>query len=95
MGQQRLNVVTNEGRPGKVLYQVAEVSRPFTAVSQTCDRGNIVVHFQDGGFIHNMTSGERTQFGRTKGGIYELDLWVRAEEVDGHGEPLGFARPGL
>ena len=72
MGQQRLDVVTNEGRPGKVLYHVVEVPRPLTAVSQTRDRGNIVVYFPDGGFIHNMTSGARTHFGRKNGGSMSL-----------------------
>ena len=94
MGQQRRNVVTNEGRPRKVLHQVADVSMPLTAVSQTCDWG-YNVYFPDGGYIHTMTNGERTHFGRTKGGVYELDLWVRAVKVDGHGKPQGFARPGF
>ena len=44
MGQQKLRVQTNEGREAMVLYQVAEVSRPLTAVSQTCDNGNWVVY---------------------------------------------------
>ena len=44
MGQQRLKVQTNEGRDSKVVYQIAEVSRPLTAVSQTCDSGNWVVY---------------------------------------------------
>ena len=95
MGQQTMKVTTNEGQQGKALFQVAEVSRPLTAVSQTCDLGNIVVYFPHKGFIHNMSSGERTHFERTKGGIYELDLWVRTEEVEGHGKPQSFARPGF
>ena len=33
-GHQRLNVVTDEGRPGKVLYQVAEVSIKATHRSE-------------------------------------------------------------
>ena len=95
MGQRRLELVTNEGRHAKVLFQVAEVTRPLTAVSQTCDTGNNVVYGTGGGFIHNMVNGGRTYFGRTKGGIYELGLWVRAQDVEGHGKPQGFARPGF
>ena len=44
MGQQKLKIQTNEGRDAMVLYQVAELSRPLTAVSETCDNGNWVVY---------------------------------------------------
>ena len=44
MGQQKMKVQTNEGRDALVLYQIAEVSRPSTAVSQTCGNGNWVVY---------------------------------------------------
>ena len=95
MGQQRMGVTTNEGRHAQVLYQVAEVTRPLTAVSQTCDNGNIVVYGPGGGFIHNMYNGRRTSFGSTTGGIYEIDLWIKAEEANGQSSPGGFARPGF
>ena len=48
MGQQKLRAQTNEGREGTVLYQIAEISRPLTAVSQTCDNGNWVVYTPQG-----------------------------------------------
>ena len=73
MGQQRLQVKTNEARDSKVLYQIAEVSRPLTAVSGTCDAGNCVVFTSEGGFIMNCQTGGHTYFQRN-GGIYELDL---------------------
>ena len=44
MGQQVLNIQTDEGIDTTVLYQIAEVSRPLTSVSATCDRGNWVVY---------------------------------------------------
>ena len=40
MGQQRIQVKTNEGGGYKVLYQIADVSRPLTAVSGACDAGS-------------------------------------------------------
>ena len=43
MGQQPLRAVTNEGRQGKALYQIGEVFRPLTSVTQTCDAGDLVV----------------------------------------------------
>ena len=73
MGQQQMRVVTIEGRNSKVMYQVAEVGRPLTAVRAACDAGNIVVYGPRGCFIHNVHTEERTRFER-HGGIYELDL---------------------
>ena len=73
MGQQVLDVVTNEGHEAKALYQIAEVTRPLTAVGSTCDRGNVVVYGPYGGCIINRGSGLQTKFDR-RGGIYELDL---------------------
>ena len=89
MGQQKLKVQTNEGRDSKVVYQIAEVSRPLTAVSQTCDNGNWVVYTPQGGFILSCLIGGRTYFDR-RGDIYELDLWVKEEDL----QSAGFPRPG-
>ena len=73
MGQQKLKIQTNEGRDAMVLYQIAEVSRPLTAVSQTCDNGNWVVYTPEGGFIWNLKTGGKTSFER-RGGIDERTL---------------------
>ena len=43
VGEQVLNVVTEDGSEGKVKYQIAEISRPLTAVSDVCDAGNRVI----------------------------------------------------
>ena len=63
-GSRRFKVQTNEGRDAMVLYQTAEVSRPLTAVSQTCDNGNWVVYTPEGGFIWNLKTGGKTNFER-------------------------------
>ena len=75
LGQQTLDVMTNEGCPTQIVYQIAEVTRPLTAVRTTCDKGNLVVYGQNGGCIYNLESGTQTNFAR-RGGIYELDLWI-------------------
>ena len=93
MGQQKMKVQTNEGRDAMVLYQIAEVSRPLTAVSQTCDNGNWVVYTPEGGFIWNLKTGGKTNFER-RGGIYELDLWVKDADLNGGSPSTGFHRPG-
>ena len=93
MGQQKMKVQTNEGRDAMVLYQIAEVSRPLTAVSQTCDNGNWVVYTPEGGFIWNLKTGGNTNFER-RGGIYELDLWVKDADLAGGSTSTGVPRPG-
>ena len=93
MGQKALQVQTNEGRNAKVLYQIADVSRPPTSVSSTCDKGNWVVYTPQGGFIMNCQTGDRTSFER-KGGIYELDLWIRDTDMRGGHYSSGFPRQG-
>ena len=93
MGQKVLNIQTNEGKDTTVLYQIAEVSRPLTSVSATCDRGSWVVYTPEGGFIHNCQTQERTYFER-KGGIYELDLWIKDEGNQGDSRSLSFPRQG-
>ena len=92
MGQKVLKIQTNEGRDKSVLYQIAEVSRPLTSVSATCDKGNWVVYTPEGGFIMNCQTGERTSFERR--GIYELDLWVKDEDMRGGEHPSSFPRQG-
>ena len=93
MGLQKLKVQTNEGRDAMVLYHIAEVSRPLTAVSQTCDNGIRVVYTPQGGLIWNLKTGGKTNFER-RGGIYELDLWVKEADLTGGSQSTGFPRPG-
>ena len=93
MGQQKLKAQTNEGRIASVVYQIAEVSRPLTAVSQTCDRGYWVIYIPQGGFTQNCQTGARTHFER-RGDIYELDLWVKNEDLNDGSQSSSVPRPG-
>ena len=89
LGQQTLSVTTNEGHTCNTVYQIAEVTRPLTAVGITCDKGNYVVYGPNGGCIHHCETGITTNFAR-RGGIYELDLWMKKEGD----QPQGFPWPG-
>ena len=93
LGQQLLNVVTNEGYETQALFQIAEVTRPLTAVGSTCDRGNVVIYGPHGGCVLNLESGIQTDFVR-RGGIYELDLWMRTDQSGCGDQQPGFPRPG-
>ena len=93
LGQKALKVQTNEGKDTAVVYQIADVSRPLTSVGKTCDKGSWVVYTQEGGFIMNLHTGERTSFER-KGGIYQLDLCVKDEDMRGGEHSSSFPRQG-
>ena len=93
MGPKALNAWTSEWKDVNVLYPIAEVSRPLTSVSATCDKGNVVVYHSQGGYIQNCVTGDRTHFER-KGGIYELVLWMRDEDNQGSSQPSSFLRQG-
>lgn len=82
LGQQTINALTNENQKARVTYQVAEVSRPLTAVGSTCDQGNLVIFSSTGGYVYNLQNGGYTSFDRN-GSIYELNLWLKAQDVYG------------
>ena len=92
-GQQVLDVVTKEGFETQALYQIAEVTRPLTAVRTTCDRGNVVVYGPHGGCVYDVGSGIQTDF-TPRGGIYELDLWMRTDQCGSSGLQPCFPRQG-
>ena len=87
MGQQRLNVTTDEGEGRSVTFQVAEVNNPLTSVAKIRDQGNRVVFGAQGGYILNVKTGKITQFQR-ESGVYTLNLWLEA------GGASSFGRPG-
>ena len=93
MGQQKMKVPTNEGRDAMVVYQIAEMSRPLTAVRQTCDNGYWVVFTPEGGLIWNLTTGGSTSFERN-GCIYQLNLCVSEADLSGGSQPADFPLPG-
>ena len=93
LGQQTLDVVTNDYHEAQTVCQIAEVTRPLTAVGTTCDKGNYVVYGPHGGCIYNVGSGIQTNFAR-RGGIYELDLWMRTNAQNSGDKQQGFPWPG-
>ncbi len=64
------------------MYHIAEVTRPLSAGGSTCDRGNVVIYGPDGGCVLHLESGIQTDF-TGRGGIYELDLWMRTDQASG------------
>ena len=64
------------GKGGEATFQIAEVTRPLSAVSRICDKGNVVVFSQDGGYVENL-AGARTYF-RRENNVYMMGLYMQA-----------------
>ena len=75
-GEKKLQVVTEEGIEAEATFQIADVTRPLSAVSKICDKGNMVVFTHEGGFIQNHL-GNRTFF-RRENNVYMMDLYIQA-----------------
>ena len=90
LGEQLIDVVTDDGRDGRVRYQIAEVTRPLNSVSEICDAGGElgqqVTFGRHGGSILNLETGMVTNFKR-EDGIYILDMWVRPKTNNATGFP--------
>ena len=91
LGEQVLNIVTTNGREGRVKYQVANVSRPLNSVSEICDAGDPyygqeVTFGRKGGKVVNLKIGEETLFPRVRG-IYEFQFWVKPPDCQSQGFP--------
>ena len=85
LGQQVLNIVTDEESEGKLKYQVADVTRALTATSQVCDAGNRVLYGRNGGVIFNIETGLETWFGR-EDNIYVFECWVKPGTTKSKGD---------
>jgi hypothetical protein len=81
LGEQKLNVLLDNGKETAIKYQIADVSRALNAVTEICDaghpdHGNHVIFGRRGGMIVNLETGKTTPFQR-EGNIYCLDYWVK------------------
>jgi hypothetical protein len=72
-GEKHLKVKTAEGDKFMVRTQLIDVRKPLMSVSKVCDEGNRVIFEENGGFIENTKSGQRTNFQR-EGNVYVLEL---------------------
>ena len=89
LGQQTLEVRTEEGVDANVTFQMADVTRPLNSVGKVCDTGKRVIFGKRGGVIWDLATNQLTKFDREADGVYELNLWVK----DASSAP-GFARQG-
>ena len=81
LGQQRLEVMTEDGAHMHQTFQMADVTRPLSSVGEIADQGNLVVFGRYGGYIWNPETATGLPFSREQG-VYLLQTWV--QEPDSH-----------
>ena len=66
-------------------FQVVDVSKALLSVSKVCEQGHQVIFTASGGSI--LQNGDPTQTIplRLSGGVYELDTWVKPQELTRQG----------
>ena len=87
-GEKVVSAITREGREITTQWQVVEVNRPLMSVHQICERGNVVVFGEHGGYIMNLMDRSLTHFG-VEDNVYVLELLLPPPS----NQP-GFHRPG-
>ena len=89
LGEQEIDAIMDDGMTAKMLFQLADVSRPLLSVSAICDKGNRVLFGRGGGVVINVLTGQEIPFQR-RGGVYTLGFWLRdpASAPEG-GPPTG------
>ena len=80
LGEQELDIVTEEWDERKVKYQIADVTRPLNAVSEICDaggeEGQLAIFCKSGGIVYNPVMGCQTSSNREEG-IYCPEFLVK------------------
>ena len=80
LGEQLIEIVTDDGISGQMKYQSADVTRPLNSISEMCDAGGedgqYVIFSKWGGVVLNLETGRRIPFQREEG-IYTLNVWVK------------------
>ena len=74
-GEKLIPALTREGKGVTTKWQVVEVNRSLMSVHQICERGNVVVFGEAGGYIMNLADGSRTHFG-VEDNVYVLELMI-------------------
>ena len=59
-GEKVIPAFTSQGKPVSTTWQVVEVNRPLMSVHQICEKGNVVVFGEGGGYILSLADGTTT-----------------------------------
>ena len=75
LGERKFLGFTEEGGQKGVTAQVCAVNKTLMSVSKIASKGNRVVFDDDGSYIEDKTTGERTWM-KQVGGMYHITMWV-------------------
>ena len=75
LGERKFLGFTEEGGQRGITAQVCAVNKTLMSVSKVAAHGNIVVYDDEGSYIEDNVTGERTWM-RQVGGMHMLKMWV-------------------
>ena len=73
------------------MWQIVEVNRPLMSVHQICQKGNICVFAEHGGYVMNLNDGATTHFG-VEDNVYVMELFLPPSKSGAEGFPRQGAR---
>ena len=82
-GEQKLPVMTPNGRMKGMTFQACDVTKPLASVKRMVDAGHAVIFSPEeygGSFVLNLTSGEEEPLVESEGN-YHLEVWVPPPEA--------------
>ena len=74
-GEKRILAVTEEGVEKRLVLQVCEVNQGLISASKLAASGNRVIFDDDGSYVENKMSGQKTWLEKREG-MYIMKLWV-------------------
>ena len=77
LGEKAFIGVTEDGQEKQMNAQVCDVNKALLSVSKAVKAGNVIVFDEEGSYIENKITGQRTWL-TDEGGTYALKMWVAA-----------------
>ena len=75
-GEKRIMAVTEEGVEKRLILRVCDVNQGLISASKSASSGNRVILDDDGSYVENKSSGQKTWVEK-RDGMYIMSLWVR------------------
>ena len=76
LGEKQVVGLSDQGTNMAISFQVTSVDKPLIAVSKLAAAGHDVIFGQQGGVVHNRTTGKKTPFTK-RNNVYVMNIWVR------------------
>ena len=88
-GERQVHLLTGNGSPSAMRFQITNVKKPLAAVSRIIQAGHKAVFDADGSYLQNKSTGEIIPL-REKNGLFVLDAKIFKPGVES-----GFQGPGV